>query len=221
MIWGGACRHRLTTATGEINEQEVNAKLVQVAWDALVVIINPANKVDSITIDQLKKIYNGEITKWSELGGINKPIGVIARQGKNSGVGHMFRRIVFNDPELTYKSRTLRVKSSGPLEKKVEKMSTAIGVTGISSAKRRKVKFLSLNGIAPTKENIATGKYTLFRPLYLVVNKQSTSEEALAFIKYALSKEGQAIISQQGTVNMEEGHALKALWAAKKESLGL
>ena len=218
---GGTCRHWLKGVNSELNPQEQDAELIQVAWDALVVIVNPDNDVDDVALDQLKQVYNGEIAKWSELGGADRPIGVIARDGKTSGVGHMFRQLVFSDPEYTIKARALRVKSTGPLEKKVEKVKTAIAIDGISSAKKRKVKFLSLDGVAPTKENIAAGKYPLFRPLYLAINKSKASAETKKFIEYALSPEGQAIIAEQGTVNLKEGEALNAMWEAKKASVGL
>jgi phosphate transport system substrate-binding protein len=218
---GGTCRHWLKDVNSEINPQERDAELIQVAWDALVVIVHPYNEVDDISVEQLKQIYQGKISKWSEVGGADRPIGVIARDGKTSGVGYMFRQLVFSDPEYTIKARALRVKSSGPLEKKVEKIKTAIAIDGISSAKKRKVKFLSLDGVVPTKENIAAGKYSLFRPLYLAINKSKASAETKKFIEYALSPEGQAIISEQGTVNLQEGEALNAMWEAKKARVGL
>jgi phosphate transport system substrate-binding protein len=218
---GGTCRHWLKDVNNEINPQEQDAELVQVAWDALVVIVYPDNEVDDISIEQLKQIYDGKISKWSELGGADRPIGIIARAGKTSGVGYMFRQLVFHDPEYRIKARALRVKSSGPLEKKVEKIKTAIAIDGISSAKKRKVKFLSLDGVVPTKENITAGKYPLFRPLYLAINKSKASAETKKFIEYALSPQGQAIIAEQGTVNLQEGKALKAMWEAKKASVGL
>ncbi len=218
---GGTCRHWLKGIDGEINPQEKNAELIQVAWDALVVIVHPDNEVDNITLKQLKDIYSGKIANWSKLGGADRPIGVIARAGKNNGVGYMFRQIIFGDPEYTIKARALKVKSTGPLEKKVEKIKTAIAIDGISSAKKRKLKFLSLDGVAPTKENIATGKYPLFRPLYLAVNKTKAPPEARKFIDFALSPEGQAIISEQGTVNLQEGESLNAIWKAKKMRVGL
>ena len=151
---GGTCRHWLKGVDGELNPQEQDAELVQVAWDALVVIVNPDNEVDNISVDQLKQIYEGKITKWSEVGGADRPIGVIARSGKSSGVGHMFRQLVFNNPDYTIKARALKVKSTGPLEKKVEKVKTAIAIDGISSAKKRKVKFLSLDGVAPPRKTL-------------------------------------------------------------------
>jgi phosphate transport system substrate-binding protein len=218
---GGTCRHWLKDVNSEINPQEQDAELIQVAWDALVVIVHPDNEVDNISVEQLKQIYGGKISNWSEVGGADRPIGVIARDGKTSGVGYMFRQLVFSDPAYTIKARALRVKSSGPLEKKVEKVKTAIAIDGVSSAKKRKVKFLSLDGVAPTKENIAAGRYSLFRPLYLAINNSKASAETKKFIEYALSSEGQAIISKQGTVNLQEGEALNAMWEAKKVSVGL
>ena len=121
----------------------------------------------------------------------------------------MFRQIVFSDPDYTFKARALKVKSTKPLEKKVEKVKTALAVDGISSAQKRRVKFLSLDGVTPSKENIASGKYPLYRPLYLAYNKNQVSAQTQKFIAFALSAEGQAIISRQGTVNLAEGDALK------------
>ncbi len=169
----------------------------------------------------MKQVYDGKLTNWSELGGDDRPIGVIARVGKTNGVGYMFRQLVFNDPDYTIGARTLRVKSSSPLEKKVEKVISAIGIDGISSAKKRNLKFLKLDRVAPTKENIATGKYTLFRPLYLAINRTGASPQARAFIDFALSQEGQQIISSQGTVNLAEGKALNALWDTRMASTGM
>lgn len=206
---GGTCRHWLKDVSGDIHPQEQDAELVQVAWDALVVIVHPNNPVDDISLDNLRKVYNGEITKWSQLGGDDRPIGLIARDGKSSGVGYMFRQMVFGDPDYTIKARALKVKSTKPLEKKVEKVKTALAVDGISSAKKRQIKFLTLDGVAPSKDNIASGKYKLYRPLYLAYNKNTVSSDAKKFIEFALSPEGQAIISEQGTVNLAEGATLK------------
>ena len=217
---GGTCRHRLVDSAGVHHPEEKNAKLVQVAWDAMVVIVHPNNPVDNISMEDLKKIYDGKITNWKALGGPDKKIALVTRQGKYSGVGHMFRRIVFGNPEKKFKARSLAVKSSGPLEKKVEKTVTALGVTGISSAKKRKVKFLSLNGSNPTKENIASGKYPLWRPLYITKNKNAPAE-ADGVIDFILSDEGQTIVSEQGTVNLAEGKALASLWEKKKAGMGL
>ena len=217
---GGSCRNRLYGADGSVHPEEADSKLTQVAWDALVVIAHPDNPVDNISMADLKKVYEGKITSWKDLGGPDKRIALTTRKGTASGVGHMFRMLVFNQPGMEFKARSIKFKSTGPLEKKVEKTVTAMGMDGISSAKKRTVKFLSIGGVSPSKENLSSGQYPLFRPLYLVLNKNA-SAESQAVIDFVLSAEGQTIISQQGTVNMQEGAALTPLWEAKKSAMGL
>jgi len=218
---GGSCRVRLKDVNGEIHPEERDAELVQVAWDAMVVVVNPINPVSDISMENLKKVYDGEISNWNEIGGVDRPIGIVARAGKTNGVGYMYRHLVFGDADYTIKARALEVKNTGPLEKKVEKIQTAIAIDGISSAKKRNLKFLSLDGVAPTKENIASGRYPLFRPLYITINKNNPSAEAKKFIQFALSPEGQAIISEQGTVNLSEGRNLTDMWQKKIAGVGL
>jgi phosphate transport system substrate-binding protein len=216
---GGTCRHWLG-GKDDKHPQEAAAELIQVAWDALVVIVHPDNPVNNITIDELRKIYGGEIISWKELGGPDKRIALVTREGKDSGVGHMFRRMVFNDPEYTFKARSYTVKSSGPLEEKIARTVTGMGMDGISSAIRSNVKILALEGVPPSKENIIAGKYSLFRPLYIAIGPES-SPETKKVIDFILSTEGQVIVSAQGTVNLEEGKNLQPLWEKKKKSLGL
>lgn len=218
---GGSCRHWLKGVNGDVHPEETEAELVQVAWDALVVIVHPGNSVNNISMDQLKQVYQGKISNWSELEGENKRIGLVTCDGKNSGVGYMMRHWVFGNPNYEFEARSLKVKSTGPLEKKVESVKTALAVDGISSAKRREVKFLALDGVEPTIENISSGSYALYRPLYLAINRTKASKTAHEFIDFILSDEGQDIISKQGTVNLSKGAALKPLWDAKKASIGL
>ncbi|MEW6218724.1 MAG: phosphate ABC transporter substrate-binding protein [Thermodesulfobacteriota bacterium] len=217
---GGTCRHWLYDAAGQKHPEEKDAVLVQVAWDAIVVVVHPDNPVSDISTANLKKVVDGQITSWKELGGEDKRIAFIDREGKESGVGHMFRRLVFGDPNYDFKARSLEVKASGAVEEKVEKTGTGLGLDGVSSAKKQAVKILSLDGVAPSKENIASGTYPLFRPLY-ITHHTNPAEEVQKALAFMLSPEGQAIISQQGTVNLEEGKTIAALWEQKKKDLGL
>lgn len=195
---GGACRVSL-----ERHEQERNAFQIPVAWDALVAFVHKDNPVNSITFKQLNRIYLGEITNWKELGGKNAPIELYVRRGKMSGVGRTLRELVFANYDQNFKA-TYVVKSSGPVEKGVVKNINGLGVSGISSAKKRKVKLLQLDGKAPTYENIKNGSYALYRPLYLVIKRGNKAPLVRNFVKYALSREGQNIIRAQGTVPYAE-----------------
>lgn len=195
---GGACRVSLDKL-----DVERNAFQIPVAWDALVAFVHKDNPVDNITYEQLQKVYLGKIKNWKELGGKDAPLELYVRRGKLSGVGRTLRELVFANYEQEFKA-TYVVKSSGPVEKGVEKNVNGFGVSGISSARKRNFKLLKLDGKAPTYENIKNGSYALYRPLYLVIRRGNKDPLVRDFIKYALSNEGQNIIRKQGTVPYAE-----------------
>ena len=195
---GGACRVSL-----ERHKEERDAFQIPVAWDALVAFVHKDNPVKSVTFKQLNRIYLGQITNWKELGGKNAPIELYVRRGKMSGVGRTLRELVFANYDQEFKA-TYVVKSSGPVEKGVVKNVNGLGVSGISSARKRNVKLLELDGKAPTYENIKNGSYALYRPLYLVIKRGNKTPLVRDFIKYAVSNEGQDIIRKQGTVPYDE-----------------
>ncbi len=199
---GGTCRHKIDVP------EEKAAKLHQVAWDALVVVVNKDSQVDSITVEQIKKVLTGKIKNWKEIGGSDSPIKLYVRKGRISGVGLMVREVIFNNPDQGFSPEAKIKRSSGPLERAISHDLYGIGMTGISSAKKRKrLKILKIDGVAPTKENIMSGKYPFYRPLYLVT-KGEPAGEVKKFIEFALGPEGQTVISGQGTVNLEEGKVL-------------
>lgn len=207
---GGTCRHTIPDA------EEANTTLHPVAWDALVVIASKDNPVDDISHENLKKVFKGEITNWKDLGGSDAPIGVHIREGKISGVGLMARELVFADTDIDFAGTTTHA-STGPLEKAVEGDVNGIALDGISSARKRNVKFLKLNGVEPSVENISSGKYLLFRPLYLATAKEM-SEDVKNFIRFVKSPEGQKVIESQGTVTLEQG---KDLWPLYRKHMGM
>lgn len=192
---GGTCRAKLPG-----HGAEISTRLNPVAWDALAVITHPENPVGDISLDQLRAVYEGEITNWRELGGPDQPLELLVRRGKHSGVGRMLRELVFNDYEKVFVSEHI-YKSSGPLEEAVESNRNAIAVTGISSARKRNVKQLALQGKAPTYENIQSGEYLLYRPLYIAFNPASDRYgEVRKFIEFAHSRTGRDIIRRAGSV---------------------
>ncbi len=197
---GGSCRQRIFS-----EKAEQGVVMVPVAWDALVVITHPDNPVENITLESLRKVYLGEITRWKQLGGEDAPIHLYVRQGKISGVGRTLRKLLFSDYDQEF-AATKIFKSSGPLEKAVEQDPLALAVTGISSARKRKVKVLQLEGKSPTYENIKSGRYLLYRPLYLVYNPDNPKLELIRdFIRFTDSDEGREVIRSNGTLPYLEG----------------
>lgn len=200
---GGACRFTL-----DMSREEAGASMIPVAWDALVVVVHKSNPVDTISLQQLRRLYQGEITNWSQLGGKRQPLELLIRKGKISGVGYTLRTHLFEDQDVEFKSKHV-FPSSGPLEKTVEKNPNAIAVTGIASAHKRDFKILKLEGRDPNFDNIRTGNYLLYRPLYLVHSKSSpNSLESNRFIQYALGPKGREIIRRNQVVPYFDGMLL-------------
>lgn len=191
---GGSCRMSLP----DVDKSELHATLHPVAWDALAIITHPSNPVKSLSMKEVKGIYKGQITNWKQVGGKDAPIELYVRTGKVSGVGYAIRQYVFQDGGEDFVAK-YTVKSSGPLEKGIEKNVNGIGITGVSSARKRKVKILGFDGKVPTFDNVKNGEYGLYRPLYLVTSP-APSKNVNEFIKFALSKEGKEIIRKNQTV---------------------
>jgi phosphate transport system substrate-binding protein len=191
---GGTCRMSLP----EVEKVEMHSSLHPVAWDALAIIVHKTNRVSHLTTKQVKDIYKGKITNWRQVGGRNAPIELYVRKGKISGVGYAIRQYLFQNSDEDFISDRI-VKSSGPLEKAVEKRPNAIGITGVSSARKRDVQIIGFDGKTPTYGNLKDGKYGLYRPLYLVTSP-SPSKVVKSFIEYAQSEEGKEIIRENNTV---------------------
>ena len=207
---GGSCRPCLP----EWFDEEKGVYMTQIAWDGLSFITHPSNPVNDITLKDAKYILLGKITNWKEIGGPDQRIICVFRSqvpehgGKVSGVGYMTRVMIFKDPNISFTDNALFFRNSAGVEEKIEIIPFTFGVTGVSSARKRNVKILSLNGVPTTKENIASGSYPLFRPLYLMT-KGKPAGEGKKFIEWLLSDAGQAVVSKQGTVTVKEGKGLK------------
>ena len=216
---GGTCRPKL-----DANAEESLAQLVPVAWDALVVIVHKDNPVSDISMQQLKDLYDGKVTNWKQLGGPDRPVSLMIRKGKISGVGLTLRELVFHDAEHEFVS-THVFPSSGPLEKAVENNSDAIGVTGISSARKREVKLLKLEGKYPNYDTVRTGEYLLYRPLYIAFNSANQRyDEVKRFVDFAHTRAGREIIRNAGTVPYLEAlrlvHKQREQWQAARQAGG-
>lgn len=203
---GGTCR----VCLDELNENKLDVKLAAVAWDALVVVVHPDNPVENITREQLRMVLQQKITNWKDLGGNDERIVVVARRGKTSGVGYSTRQLIFGNADEDYGKTVLRLNSSGPAESLVERQPRAIAVTGVSSARRRKLKVVAIASQAPTPENIASGKYPYFRPLYVAYKPANL--KASKFVQWLLSDKGQAVVATQKTVTLEQGAHLTSLY---------
>jgi len=188
--------------------RESGVELLPVAWDALTIIVHKDNPVESISLEQAKAIYTGKIGYWSELGGTDQKIEVYAHKNKISGNGHALRDLLFSNVDKTINASRM-FDSNESLEQALLENPNAIAITGVSSAGLQDVKIVALDGVSPSVENIKTGEYSLYRPLYLSYSPSSPNlDSVMDFIHYVQSKSGRDVMRSNGVVPYREAMSL-------------
>lgn len=225
---GGSCRlplvHRRKDGAIKVDAAERNIRIIPIGWDALVVIVHKDNNaLPSITMDQLREVLTGKITNWKQLGAkLDHPINLYVRKGKISGVGLTLRQQLFNNADQAFSTDAIVLGSSGKIEKAIEKDPYGLAVSGISSSRHRKVRMLGLNGIDPTMATLKSGKYLLYRILFLVAPPDYAKHPALkGFVDFALSLDGQRVIQKAGTLPYQKGIGLLRTGASLEYLLSL
>ena len=180
-------------------------EFITAAWDALVFIVHPSNPVSDINFGSVRSIYDGTITNWKQLGGPDRKIlSIISTPEGMGGVGEALADQVLKGRKPERRANSMVEASSVAIwEQLVEQMPEAFASTGFGSARKRKVKMLTFNGVPPTKQNIISGAYPLKRRLYLVLRKDAPPQ-ARKFVKFVLSRRGQALISSYGIPSIDD-----------------
>jgi len=178
---------------------------ITASWDALVFIVHRSNPLNSITPQQVRDIYEGKINNWKQLGGPDlNLISVITTTKGFGGVGEAIEKYILNNKRpLPQKNSTMQASSTTIWEQIVEEMREGFASDGFGSARKRNVKMLKVNNVAPTRENIISGKYPYRRPLFIVVRKNARPETR-KFVEFVLSKKGQKLISSYGMPSLAD-----------------
>lgn len=166
-----------------------------VGLDGIALVVNPANKLDDITLEDLAKVYSGEITNWKDLGGDDKAIVVIGRED-GSGTRDGFESIVMGDKEPKYAQE---LESTGSVINAVATTDGAIGYASLANVDET-VKALKVGGVEATEENVKSGTYEVQRPFICATLKGSDNKLVKAYLDFILSEEGQALVLAQGAV---------------------
>lgn len=183
-----------------LTDEEKAAGLVEnvVAIDGIAVITDTANTATNLTTQQLKDIYTGKITNWSEVGGADQNIVVIGRES-GSGTRDAFEEIL-DIADQCQLAQTLN--ETGAVAAAVQSTPGAIGYISLD-ALNDKVKALQLDGVAPSEETVKDGSYTLQRP-FVMATKGEISEQSAqiqAVFEFINSDAGQEVISSVGLVS--------------------
>ncbi|WP_027088681.1 phosphate ABC transporter substrate-binding protein [Thomasclavelia saccharogumia] len=169
-----------------------------VAIDGIAVITHPSNKVDNVTTDQLKKIYTGEITNWSQLGGDDQAIVVMGREA-GSGTRGAFEEILGIEDACKYAQE---LNETGAVVAKVGETQGAIGYVSLDNI-TDSVKALKLDDVEASEETVKDGSYTLQRPFVMATKGKISeqSEKVQAVFEFIESEKGQEVLKAVGLVS--------------------
>ena len=181
-----------------LKDSEVASGLVGtvLAYDGIAMIVNPANTVEDLDIETIAKIYTGEITNWSEVGGADAEIVLVGREA-GSGTRSGFEELTETVDKCQYRQE---LTSTGDVITAVAQNPDAIGYASLASVKDS-VKALKVAGVTPSEETVKDGTYLIQRPFVLVTKEGvALSPVAQAFFDYATKGQANDIITASGVV---------------------
>lgn len=195
-IQEGRCDIGLSSRALKAEEKEQGLVGTVLAYDGIAVIVNPENTVEDLTVEQIAAIYKGEVTNWSEVGGMDAEIVLIGREA-GSGTRGGFEEIVGVEDLCQYRQE---LTSTGDVITAVSQNPGAIGYASLASVKDT-VKAIKVGGVTPSEETVKDETYAIQRP-FVLVTKEGTAltETAQAFFDFITSEAAREVISAAGVV---------------------
>ena len=182
------------------DDEKADVDGTTIALDGIAIIVNNASKVEDLTVDQLKQMFTGEITNWSEVGGDDGEIVLIGREA-GSGTRDGFESIVDVKDSCKYAQE---LTATGTVISAVEANPLAIGYASLSAVGDT-VKMVTVGGVECSEETVKDGSYEVQRPFVFVTNKSvALSEQAQAFFDFATSADAADLIRTAGAVPVNE-----------------
>lgn len=186
-------------ASRNLKEKEVGTvKEVKVALDGIAVVVHKNNKIEDLTMEQIQKIFMGEIKDWSEIGGDKGVIHVYNRE-EGSGTRGAFEDIVMNKKEFTEKAGIQN--STGAVRTAVAGDEGGIGYISLGGL-NTEVKAVKVGGVEATIENIKKDTYKVYRP-FLYMTQKAPEGATKAFIDWVLSAEGQKLVESKKFISVK------------------
>ena len=182
------------------DDEKADVEGTTIALDGIAIIVNNASKVEDLTVDQLKQMFTGEITNWSEVGGDDGEIVLIGREA-GSGTRDGFESIVDVKDSCKYAQE---LTATGAVISAVEANPLAVGYASLSAVGDT-VAMVTVEGVECSEDTVKDGSYKIQRPFVFVTNKSVTlSEQAQAFVDFATSKDAADLIRTAGAVPVNE-----------------
>ena len=192
----GTCDIGLSSRALKDEEKAAGLKETVLAYDGIAIIVHPDNPVSDLSLEQIAKLYTGEITNWKDVGGNDAQVVLIGREAA-SGTRDGFESITGTKDKCQYRQE---LTSTGDVITAVSQNPDAIGYASLASIKDS-VKALNVDGVTPGEDTVKDGSYKVQRPFVLVtVEGKALSPAAQAFFDYATSPDAAAIIAKAGAV---------------------
>ena len=192
----GTCDIGLSSRALKDEEKSAGLKETVLAYDGIAIIVHPDNPVSDLSIDQIAKLYTGEITNWKDVGGKDAQVVLIGREAA-SGTRDGFESITGTKDKCQYRQE---LTSTGDVITAVSQNPDAIGYASLASIKDT-VKALNVDGVTPSEATVKDGSYKVQRPFVLVtVEGKALSPAAQSFFDYATSPAAADIIAKAGAV---------------------
>ena len=192
----GTCDIGLSSRALKDEEKAAGLKETVLAYDGIAIIVHPDNPVSDLSLEQIAKLYTGEITNWKDVGGNDAQVVLIGREAA-SGTRDGFESITGTKDKCQYRQE---LTSTGDVITAVSQNPDAIGYASLASIKDS-VKALNVDGVTPGEDTVKDGSYKVQRPFVLVtVEGKALSPVAQAFFDYATSPDAAAIIAKAGAV---------------------
>ena len=174
---------------------------VVLGFDGITLIVNKENKINNLTHQDLAKIFRREVTNWKEVGGDNAEVVVLSRDS-SSGTHEFFKEHVIREKNTKksaeYGTKTLYMPSNEAIKQEVRNSRYAIGYVGMGYVDNS-VKSLKVDSIEPSVKNVSNKKYPIAREIYWYVLAKN-NKDVKGLVEFALSKDGQKIVAEEGFV---------------------
>lgn len=183
----------------DLEDEEKASGLVEtiVAYDGIVVVTHPSNKVKNLTMEQVRAIFTGEVTNWKDLGGSDMEIVVVSRED-GSGSRDAFQEIVgYSSGELVRSA--IIASGNGNIKTTVATNKHAVGFISFEYIDSS-ISTVAINGVEATVENVLQQEYLLSRPFLFVHRDDYLTAAGKQFIDYILCPAGQAIVAKTGAI---------------------
>ncbi|MDD5422361.1 MAG: PstS family phosphate ABC transporter substrate-binding protein [Candidatus Omnitrophota bacterium] len=196
-----ASRQIKASEVEQANKKGVDPKRIVVAIDALSIIVSARNPVDGLTVDQIGKIYRGEIKNWSEVGGNDLPVALYGRQSNSGTYDFMKENVMFGEYSPNLKS----MNGNAQIAEALKQDASGIGYVGVGYAREATgIKVLKVaTKVGATyydpfnMADVKSGRYPITRPLNQYINN-TPKGLTKSFLEFELSAEGQAIVEKEG-----------------------